>query len=645
VRALSQATHFAQLSLIASTLSATVALVFATPVGATGTSWNLAADLKLSPGQMNPSPGGDGSPNVWSYLQALGTTRDPSTYTLLPNFTASDFNVSGLEAWTGSSASTAGDLNPAVGINATGSTQHLANFDWPAGAVRLHPWTNDVVVGWRSPFTGTASVTGTAGDFDKPPCSNANAWVSRGPFDLVGIGFGGPGAPSIDLATVPTLRSIPVSAGDFIYFAVGAGASADCSSIVWDVTVHEVATTQLPVGIGPACVNGLGVALNGGVDWGQLPVGTISLDWGDGTIETAPVVFPAAHTYSAAGNFTITVIATTSGGSGTASRAVTVGPGQRTCAYSLNAPSGRLVPGQLVNMTVTVTDPSGNPVNGAPVWLSFLQTAGGGTATACCFFVGQTVPSVLNATPQVLVTGVGEPPGTVALTYAAPNPFPAGGGEDIITAQNAPANPTVRLTYTAQFFIPTVTNLAALPNPGQVGHPVTYTATVSPTPAGGTVSFTDNGSVIAGCGSVPLLGASAICPVSPSTVGSHNIVATFSGSALFSGSTSPTLTEIVTQSPCFALAGCNLHSLDLAQADLAGSNLSGANLNRSDLSGANLAGANLTGANLNGANLSNASLTGALTAGANFNKVTWANTICPDGTNSDSNGGTCIGHL
>jgi hypothetical protein len=41
----------------------------------------------------------------------------------------------------------------------------------------------------------------------------------------------------------------------------------------------------------------------------------------------------------------------------------------------------------------------------------------------------------------------------------------------------------------------------------------------------------------------------------------------------------------------------------------------------------------------------NADLGGATLAGANVNGVTWSNTLCPDGTNSTADGGTCAGHL
>jgi hypothetical protein len=73
--------------------------------------------------------------------------------------------------------------------------------------------------------------------------------------------------------------------------------------------------------------------------------------------------------------------------------------------------------------------------------------------------------------------------------------------------------------------------------------------------------------------------------------------------------------------------------------------LAGTNLNGADLGGANLSGADLTGANLQDANLTDATLTGALAKGANLNGVVWSNTTCPDGTNSNTDGGTCSGHL
>jgi hypothetical protein len=70
-------------------------------------------------------------------------------------------------------------------------------------------------------------------------------------------------------------------------------------------------------------------------------------------------------------------------------------------------------------------------------------------------------------------------------------------------------------------------------------------------------------------------------------------------------------------------------------ADLRGARLVGTVMRDADLRGARLDHADLTAADLTGADLAGASIVG----------VRWANTTCPDGSNSDAVGGTCAGHL
>ena len=60
---------------------------------------------------------------------------------------------------------------------------------------------------------------------------------------------------------------------------------------------------------------------------------------------------------------------------------------------------------------------------------------------------------------------------------------------------------------------------------------------------------------------------------------------------------------------------------------------------------ADLRQANLKMVDLSGANLSDADLRGAQLDGANLKNVMWNNTRCPDGTNSDRDNHTCLGHL
>jgi len=93
---------------------------------------------------------------------------------------------------------------------------------------------------------------------------------------------------------------------------------------------------------------------------------------------------------------------------------------------------------------------------------------------------------------------------------------------------------------------PTATALASSSNPSPVFSNVTYTATVSPTPDGGTVAFTDNSTNISGCGAVAVNTTTgmATCTTSYGAAGSYTIVATYSGDASFATS-GASLTQFV----------------------------------------------------------------------------------------------------
>ena len=68
----------------------------------------------------------------------------------------------------------------------------------------------------------------------------------------------------------------------------------------------------------------------------------------------------------------------------------------------------------------------------------------------------------------------------------------------------------------------------------------------------------------------------------------------------------------------------------------------GLDFHEMDLSGHDFTNQVLAGANLVGANLTNANLSSASLWNTHFGGVQFRNTTCPDGSNSDSNGGTCL---
>lgn len=106
------------------------------------------------------------------------------------------------------------------------------------------------------------------------------------------------------------------------------------------------------------------------------------------------------------------------------------------------------------------------------------------------------------------------------------------------------------------------------------------------------------------------------------------------------------------------LSGANLRMTILSDSQLCDASLGYAQLEHSDLARAHLCRAALFSANMSHAYLLSADLTDANLASADLRRailintrvvgVTWENTICPDGTRSDTNGTrpqSCVGHL
>jgi uncharacterized protein YjbI with pentapeptide repeats len=106
--------------------------------------------------------------------------------------------------------------------------------------------------------------------------------------------------------------------------------------------------------------------------------------------------------------------------------------------------------------------------------------------------------------------------------------------------------------------------------------------------------------------------------------------------------------------------GINLSGCDLTDAQDSGATFTEANLRGTDLTGAQLEAAQFTNADLAESTLVDADLEGANLAGADFTEADlndadlvgtnvagglWSGTICPDGTNSDNDGGTCSNNL
>lgn len=107
----------------------------------------------------------------------------------------------------------------------------------------------------------------------------------------------------------------------------------------------------------------------------------------------------------------------------------------------------------------------------------------------------------------------------LSASYAATTNFAASAGTTTVTVNAAPAGTIVTSSV----------------NPSRFSHSVTFTATVTPAAGNpmstGHVDFSDGGTALAGCTSLPLSGGAATCAASTLAVGSHTIQASYSGDA------------------------------------------------------------------------------------------------------------------
>ena len=248
---------------------------------------------------------------------------------------------------------------------------------------------------------------------------------------------------------------------------------------------------------------------------GGSPIGTATLDAsGTATITTSSL--PAgAHTITASyggdsnfsgstGSLTQTVnqpvTATSTAVTSSANPSVVGQPVTFTATVSSNPPGSWLTP----TGTVTFSD------GGSPIGTATLNGSGKATITTSSLAAGAH---------------------TITASYGGDNNFSGSTGSLTQTVNKAA----------------TTTALSSSANPSVIGGQVTYTATVSPVPDGGTVAFTDGGTPIAGCGAVKVSTTTgkATCQVTYPATGRHTITVAYSGDASFAASTSAALTQQV----------------------------------------------------------------------------------------------------
>jgi len=216
----------------------------------------LTSDFRISPNQENPNSDSCGNSDIWHFMRSSDLNRDPLNYSLLPNFVPDQFGVLGLESWQGTQGLPDPRLPntryPYVGINATGTTytqsHSVGTLTWPTDTVHIHPYLTELaIVGWRSIFTGTISITGTVSDaeicipaadddgilwyIDKGVTNLAYGSIGRGGIQAFQDGTGG-----------NTLNNIAVNPGEIIYFVIHPKGNHYCDVTRLDISIIRSST-------------------------------------------------------------------------------------------------------------------------------------------------------------------------------------------------------------------------------------------------------------------------------------------------------------------------------------------------------------------------------------------------------------------
>jgi hypothetical protein len=255
------------------------------------------------------------------------------------------------------------------------------------------------------------------------------------------------------------------------------------------------------------------------------------------SIPLAVTVTPAAASGTVNLMKGTTILATSTLTNGAASFSISTlpaGPNTLYAQYTGNASyvpsnSATVVQTVVISTSIALTTTPNPSVYGAPVTLT--ATATPSTATGPVQFNnGATVLGTVNlVSGQAKLSVSNLPVGAASLIayYSGDNSH--SGFTSLIVTQ------TVNKA-------PSSVTLASSKNPSVSGQSVTFTATVSPSAATGTVQFLDGSTVL---GTATISGGTAALTLSSLAVGAHSVKATYSGDANYLTSTSAILTQTV----------------------------------------------------------------------------------------------------
>ena len=394
-------------------------------------------------------------------------------------------------------------------VNQGGTTTTITSSA-PNPSVFGQPYTVVVAVAPAGAAAGTPTGTVLVGDGQGHSCTVTLA--------------GGTGSCALNGTAVGAATLSANFSGDASFAASAGTATHSVNQGATTTTISS--STPNPSVFGQPYTIAVTVAPSGAA--AGTPTGSVVINDGQGHSCTATLAGGAG---SCALNGTAvgpTTLSATYGGdasfltsSGIASH--TVNPGMTTTTITSDTPDPSVV-GQPYTVTVAVA-PTGAAA-GTPAGTVTISDGAGHTCTTGAIS-GGSASCVLNNTPVGLAT--------LTATYNGDTAFSGSADTEPHSVQQ----------------IPTTASLSASVNPSLQGQTVTFTATVSPPTATGTVTFYDGATPI---GTVPVSGGTASLAISSLTAGAHTITATYNGDTNHATTTSPPLPHAVTPNGTVVLA-------------------------------------------------------------------------------------------
>jgi len=458
-----------------------------------GTAWTVVASPNSSTtvnNQLN-SITATSATDAWAAgTYAGGTAAAPVNQTLLEHFNGT--------AW---SIVASPDTSPTAGNILTSISADSTTDVWAVGSAIGGTAAAPVLQTLIEHYDGTAwSIVASPNAGTGVPNILGGA-VALSPTVLWTVGTASPGTPALNQTLI---EGTPAASTTTVTSSV--------SAPVVGQAVTYTATVAGPPGL--AVVGSVAFTDNGVVIAGCAGV---SVTGGTATCTTT------------AGNALLHTIVATYGGDDVLSPS----SGILTVAVSQSATStvlSTIVPSVIVNAPTAVTATVAATAPGAGSPSGTVAFSEGGTALAGCAAVAVTGGmATCSYTPTTTGTH------TLNAVYSGDTNF-----------TTSTATPYVLTVSTA----PTTTTVISSANPSPAGQTVTYGAVVAPvapatgTPTG-TLSFFDNGTPIAGCTGEPVTTGYALCLTNMPLSGTFAITATYGGSAVFAGSVSNALSQVV----------------------------------------------------------------------------------------------------